>query len=253
MENFKEVSLGFAEFVSQLLQETFEAVLSAQNFQIEKYHELAKALSLPNEIFVEQFISETQLLEKEIDFFGFQIKKHMGVDKAFEDFLIAQFETLDRIVHSQRLTTEGYENIKSFIVNLLVEEKKEILNQLLNQSNAKNLIVDSGQITAKLELSNLYSSNGETDISKIAQGKSSKESVTQVNVPNLIGSRLQVPIYEIRDDITNKTTILIDKSAIIDASRVNLSIPTVRLIAKPIKMSSASNLFTEVKINFKTV
>lgn len=73
MEDFKEVSLGFAEFVSQLIQETFDAVLSSQNYQLEKYAELEAKMNLPNNVFAEYYITNEQIETKNWSISGLKL------------------------------------------------------------------------------------------------------------------------------------------------------------------------------------
>ena len=107
MEDFKEVSLGFAEFVSQLIQETFEAILSSQNYQLEKYLEIESKLNLPNEKFIEEFITVEQIDNKEILFFGFELVKQMKIDDGLKEFIIKEFGESTKIVHKGKLTVNG--------------------------------------------------------------------------------------------------------------------------------------------------
>lgn len=157
MANFKEVSLGFAEFVSQLIQETFDAILSSQNYQLEKYAELESRLNLPHNIFVDNFIGSEQVEAKKLEFFGFKVEKQMIVDENLNSFISENFETTENLVFNNKLTNAGFDSITFYIENILVESQKNIINTLINKSSAASLVVDSGEISAKLELSNLFS------------------------------------------------------------------------------------------------
>ncbi len=260
MENYKEVSLGFAEFVSQLIHETFDAILSAQNYQLEKYEELERMLNISDATFKEQYITETQIKDKELDFFGFEIIEHMIINQEFTDFLMEQFQNPQNFFSKNRLTSNGFNAIKSFVSNLLVEEKKSMLNHLVNKSNSVNIVVDSGEICTKFELSNLYNYSNQqenTELQKIKKNKidtnESRLDFSKIDrTENLLNKRA-IKFTEIIAPESKKTTILIDKSEIINEAKTNFSIPPVRLVAQPVKMINNSNLFTELKINFKTV
>lgn len=260
MENFKEVSLGFAEFVSQLIHETFEAILSAQNYQLEKYEELEKMLSLSNTAFKERYITEVQIKEKELDLFGFVITEHMIINEGLRDFLIEQFQNPSNFFSKNRLTTNGFNAVKSFVSDLLIEEKKSALNYLVNKSNSTNLVVDSGEICTKLELSNLYNYSDERENTDLQKTKETKVDIENLRsgfskidrVENFINKKV-IKFSEIIAPESKQTTLLIDKSEIVNEAKTNFSIPSVRLVAQPVKMTSNSNLFTELKINFKTV
>mgnify|MGYP000571991115 CR=1 FL=1 len=260
MSDFKEVSLGFAEFVSQLIQETFDAILSSQNYQLEKYAELESKLNLPNRVFVENYISNEEIEAKKTEFFGFKIQKQMLVDENLNNFIIENFDSEQNLVFNNKLTNLGFDSINIFIENLLVENQKTILNSLINKSNVSNIVIDSGEISAKLELSNLFSEDAVN---------SKKENITPVNLKSirknidkqtllkkeflLPTQKRKINVVNFKDVKTGKTTILIDKKEVDNINNSNFQIPDVRLSVKPTKLTESSNLYSEIKINFKTV
>lgn len=259
MQNFKEVSLGFAEFVSQLIQETFDAILSSQNYQLEKYAELESKLNLPDALYRESFISNEHIEDKMLSYFGFKVEKQMIVDQEFNDFISENFDAGLKVVHNKKLTNIGLELITDFIADLLVTQQKSILSTLINSSNMSNLAVDSGEITAKLELSNLYSEEVTEDTKttptndpKIRLRRPVKKSLLKKELL-LQTSKRKIKVFDHKDAITGKSTILIDKKALTDLSNSNVQIPNVRLSVQPTKLSGSSNLYSEIKINFKTV
>lgn len=260
MADFKEVSLGFAEFVSQLIQETFDAILSSQNYQLEKYAELESRLELSHKAFVEKYIGLQQVETKKIEFFGFKIVKKMIVNEEFEDFINENIESEENLVYHSRLTTAGYEAINYFIENLLVEKHKSIINTLINKTGVSNLVVDSGEISAKLELSNLFAQE-DTSLQKQRLTTSGLRSIKKIDQETQIKSEYTLPtgdrtinVIDYKDAKTGTSTILIDKKEIDDLnSSYNYQIPDVRLSVKPTKLTESSNLYSEIKINFKTV
>lgn len=257
MENFKEVSLGFAEFISQLIQETFEAMISAKNYQFEKYSELERILNFSNNKFIEEFVSSNQIDERMLDYFGFNLKSQMTVTSDLQIFLIEKTEITNGLFVNDKLTNIGYEAIRDFVSELLVEEKKAVISNLINNSSSVNLIVESGQINAKIELSNLYSYNETesikgSEVTKSSFNKSLKPEGKDINEKEIFQqAKKPMKVSEIIDNKTNKTTLIIDKSEIIQASKSSLSIPSLRLVALPVKMNSSSNLYAEVTLNFK--
>ena len=256
MENFSPVSLGFAEFVSQLIQETFEATLSAQNYQIEKYTELVNSLSLSDERFKEMYLSDDSLVEKELNIFDVIIVAKMSVKEDLFNIIEEIFETTKGIVYQKRLTIDGAKKLKEYVLDSLITERKNILETVINKSEMARLIVDSGEIKAKLELKNFYQ-----NINNIS-GIRSAESTEPVVIPRpmkpidpveLTGISIdlgEVTIQEISDPVSNTTTIIVDKDSI---QQPISSIPNVRIIATPASITSSSNLFSEVTIKFKTV
>ena len=260
MADFKEVSLGFAEFVSQLIQETFDAILSSQNYQLEKYAELESKLNLPNKVFIENFISIEQIEAKKLEFFGFKIEKQMKVDETLNNFIAENLDSTQNLVFNNKLTILGFELITTFIENIIVEKQKNILNTLINKSNVTNLVIDSGEITAKLELSNLYSEES-IKTEKVDSQKNDIKSIKKTIDKNLLLKKefllptlnRKINVVNYKDLKTGNTTILIDKKEVENINSSNFQIPDVRLSVKPTKLTESSNLYSEIKINFKTV
>lgn len=251
MADFSKVSLGFAEFVSQLLHETFDAVLSAQNYQLEKYSALEKALGTSTLKFKELYITDDEIKEKEIEFFGAALMENMIIP---DDMLISLKETVpdfdpemqDKAIRKGKLTPYGVTLLADFVLESLVAEKKGEIRQLVNHSDMVRLIVDSGEIRAKLELTSLYQ-GPDTETVK-------KEDPQKVPTPTLKSQGLkEVKIKEFEDPVSKLKTLIIDKASIQKNAPVAGSMPNVRLIATPATSTSNSNLFSEVVIKFKTV
>lgn len=269
MGEFEKVSLGFAEFVSQLLQETFDAVLSAQNYQIEKYSEFEKALSISDDKFKELYISDEDFQVKEIELFGVSITENMLVNENLLSSIksiIAEFD-VSKYIRNNKLTFDGKKELESNVIKLLVAEKRNKIRQMINKSDMVSLMVESGEIRAKLELTNLY----QTDSSKIGDTKPDKEafSVSKLrmtgktditksvnldlkNIADLKTAGIKVKVFE--DEVTKHRTLIIDKKSIQKTElTTSAKIPDVRIVAAPAQVTSNSNLFSEVIIKFKTV
>ncbi|MCO6176226.1 hypothetical protein NHF50_14340 [Flavobacterium sp. NRK F10] len=258
MANFKEVSLGFSEFVSQLIQETFDAILSSQNYQLEKYAALESKLNLPNNAFIKNFISNDEIEAKKYEYFGFKIEKQMVVNENLINFLTETFESNQNLVFNKKLTNAGYNAITEYVSDILVEERKAILKTLINKSNTSNIVVDSGEITAKLELTNLFKQDTGDKSAKSAKLlksnitliNESKEAIKQISLPTF---QKKVDVIDFKDEKSGKTTILIDRKSIENINDSNFQIPNVRLSVQPTKLTETSNLYSEIKITFKTV
>jgi hypothetical protein len=129
------------------------------------------------------------------------------------------------------------------------------------------LMVDSGELHVKLELTNLYQS---IDVES-SLGNAIKEEATppvtteltneaatikplsvKVTSANSLGSN-EIKMIEIVDSVTKKKTVIIDKATLPKKRAISNSIPNVRLIATPVQVTSNSNLFSEVVIKFKTI
>lgn len=257
MSNFKEVSLGFSEFVSQLIHETFDAVVSSQNYQLEKYADLQSKLDLSNEMYKEMFISNEEIDSKRLEYFGFDIESQMIVSTQFKNFIAANLVSDSKLVKGNKLTNAGLNEINLFISDLIIEEQKAILSTMLNGSNVTKLIVDSGEIIAKLELTNIYQEDKLSDaknkivkrgIKSNVRGKLS--SAKNILLPSF-GNKIKV--NEIVDKETGLSTIIIDKEHLKNIEFSSSKIPEIRMTVKPTKLNSSSNLFAQIKINFKTI
>jgi len=266
MEDFGEVSLGFAEFVSQLLQETFDATLSAQSYQLEKISELESSLNLPNERFREMYLSEDMLLEKELDIFGAKLINQMELSSDVMDIIEGLFDDTSSIVIAGKLTNEGLNKLQAYVLESLVAERKNALRGLINKTEMTRLMVDSGEIRAKLELTNLSQNlaaqGGNTDSKSLRKSKESVTDKTPAKEPNKASidelssayvSLKGIKMREIIDPETNRKTLIVDKESISNKLNIDFSMPSVRIVAKPASVSSSSNLFSEVIIKFKTI
>ena len=175
----------------------------------------------------------------------------MHVDEDLRQFIAETFDLDQGLIYNNKLTGLGSDLINGFISDLLVRERKSILNALLNKSGVSNLVVDSGEISAKLELKNLFSGENAYPVSpslqKIEQDVLTKE---KVKLPTIAK---EVDVINIKDALTGHSTVLIDKKTANDIGSSNYQIPNVRLSAQPAKLNSSSNLYSEIKINFKTV
>ena len=271
MAEFSKVSLGFAEFVSQLLHETFDAVLSAQNYQLEKYSALEKALGISTRDFRESFVNDDEIKEKEVELFGAPLSENMIIP----DDLLSRVKELvpdfgpemqDKAIRKGKLTSYGVTLFADVPLESLVAEKKGEIRQLVNHSDMVRLIVDSGEIRAKLELTNLYQS---TDTEPVRDDDPKKEPPPELSDPPGKGATVkpasgatptlkrqglkEIKMKEIEDPVSKQKTLIIDKASVQKSATFAGSMPNVRLIATPATSTSNSNLFSEVIIKFKTI
>lgn len=267
MANFNQVSLGFAEFVSQILHETFEATLSAQNHQLEKYLELENSLKLSKNRFKELFLTDDSLLEREQDIFGVRLEKSMVLSNDTISTIELLSDDSANIISGGKLTQNGFDKLKEIVLDNLVEERKNLVQEIINKTEMTRLIVDSGEVRAKLELSNLSESFPQSQPEEISKTKDSSEEIRTVSKENIIAtdqiletnlpSKLiqyeNVRINDIRNSETNERTLLIDKSSISNNTKFESRIPSVRIVAKPAAMSSNTNLLSEIIIKFRVV
>ncbi len=246
MPDFKEVSLGFAEFVSQLIQETFDAMVSASIYQMERYAELVGNVSMANDLYAKKFFTEEEISKQAEEYFGVEINLQTTVDENLQRLLEENFENYNLLFSKKKLTKNGTLEIYNFISDMMAEQQKSMINALINNSGASKIVVDSGEITAKLELSNLYSTETEE---KVEEKKTDNDS-RNILLP---GNRKMIKVHDIKDSKTGKNTIIIDRKEIENIKNSSFQIPALRLSVQPAKISGSSNLYSEIKINFKTV
>jgi hypothetical protein len=256
MEDFNKISLGFAEFVSQLLHETFEAALSAQNYQIEKYIEIENILKLSNTRYFDLYLNTELLKERSLDIFGVEVKNQMTLNPEIVLIIENLFEDVSDYIKSNKLTNNGFKAIKEYVLTNLVSERKNVLQSIINKTEFSRLIIDSGEIKAKLELTNLYQDKS-LDDEKLVSLKANSTKKSEDEKSNVFSSKSvlfnNIKMTEIKDSKTNEKILVIDKSTISDKSNFTYSLPNVRITAKPATVSSNNNLLSEVIIKFKTV
>jgi len=267
VSEFKQVSLGFAEFVGQLLNETFEATLEAQQHQLRRVAELEAALTLPDELFLHLHVDQDTVLEKEMAIAGAPIARQMLLHDSVQAGILALTEDYEAqsIIYQNRLTNYGFDALREVIDGLVVVEHKARINALLSHAEQLRLVVDSGEINAKLELTTLYgaelpsagdgstggtSGTGVTPTKDTASAKRlaiSAEALDPIKLEASLTKLDAVKTYV--DPLTKETTLLFDQTSadkLIDKSPLRLS-------AKPLPSSTKGTVFSEVTIRFKTV
>ncbi|BCE00065.1 hypothetical protein [Marinicellulosiphila megalodicopiae] len=266
MSDYSEVSLGFAEFVGQLLNETFEATLSAHQHQLDRYQDIRKALALPSVLFVEQFVDQSIIESKEIEITGDVLTRQMPIKDEYVDYILELTEDYEEqtVVYNGKLTNYGFDALTEVILEMVSDEAKSGLQLLLRQGEQARLVVDSGEITAKLELTNVYQKTEETNNNQIIEKTLKTEKLItpanldglstinkNIKINNLIANTQILPIKEIslKD---NTQTIFIDKEQVQQVGNSSGQLP-VRISAKPATTSSTANILSQVTIRFKTV
>jgi hypothetical protein len=107
--DFSKVSLGFAEFVSQLIHETFDAILDSQNYQIDRYMEIEDTLNTPNSVFRKKYISDEELNNFQNLILGFSPQKNITLTKEGIDLIssIIDSEGFAKSIKNDELTEFG--------------------------------------------------------------------------------------------------------------------------------------------------
>lgn len=269
MENdFSKVSLGFAEFVSQLIHETFDAILDSQNYQIDKYLGLEKALNTSNLDFSKRYLSPEEINEHIIDEVGFELKTYMILtDEQTETLSTILSKIESKEVIKSKLSKIQFDLIYNHLVGILINTKKSKLQMFVERPELARLFVDSGEIKAKL---NLFCLNEEikpiaNPVNKATSNTKLKKETLPISekvsfeVKKLDFSKIQilgktstVKAKEIIDKETGLKTIFIDKESIKN-KQIDFNIPTTRIVANPINSSSSSTISSEVTIKFRSI
>jgi hypothetical protein len=139
--NMLKVSLGFSEFVSQLMYETFDAVMDSQFYQLEKYNDLSEALYMPDDLFKQKYIGNDEFnsfLEKTL---GFWPKEGMIIDEKTKSMLVEIIgrDGLDEISKDGNLTGTVLSKLILFCTSKIVEEKKSSLRLFLINKGMSSL------------------------------------------------------------------------------------------------------------------
>lgn len=269
MENeFSKVSLGFAEFVSQLIHETFDAILDSQNYQIDKYLELERALNTSNSEFSKRYLSPEEINEHIIYELGFELNTNLILT---DEQIGILSDILDRIESKEvvisKLSKIQYDIIYNHLLELLINIKKSKIQMFVERPELARLFVESGEIKAKL---NLFCLN--EDINQVANPETKSTSNTKLKkepIPisdkalfevksldfskiQILGKPTSVKAKEVIDKETGLKTILIDKESIKN-TELDFNIPTTRIVANPINSSSSSTISSEVTIKFRSI
>lgn len=269
MDNdFSKVSLGFAEFVSQLIHETFDAILDSQNYQIDKYLGLEKALNTANIEFAKKYLSPEEINEHILDEVGFELKANMILtDEQIVSLSYILSEIESKEVIKSKLNKIQYDEIYNHLLEVLINTKKSKLQMFVERPELARLFVDSGEIKAKL---NLFCLNEEIQpiskpVSKATTNPKLKKETIPINEKisfevkkldfskiQILGKTTTVMAKEVIDKETGLKTILIDKESIKN-KEINFNIPTTRIVANPINSSSSSTISSEVTIKFRSI
>ncbi|MBL9008204.1 MAG: hypothetical protein JNJ46_28350 [Myxococcales bacterium] len=275
--DFHQVSLGFAEFVSKLLHETYDALLSAQDHQLERILDQEEMLRWPTEVFRERCVRDEDLAAQEQRWFGMMLAERTPLSPALEEQIRALVpEDQLKAALARPLSKAAIETIRKALAARFVEEQKQRLRALLDVQRSTRLLVDSGEIRAKLELSNLRQSETPGSPQGATQPRvepsearpaspseprqpvppsevlTSPAEAPHVSAALLDSTRRELPLREIIDPTTQQKILIVDRRALMSLSGRASAMPSVRLIATPARQSSSAALLSEVTIRFKT-
>lgn len=266
--DYSKVSLGFAEFVSQLIHETFDAILDSQNYQIDKFLSLERALNTSLIDFKNKYLTDEEINEYIFDEIGFELKENISLTS--EQALILSnilLKAESKQLIKTKLTPSQFILIYDYILEKLVKEKKSKIQMFVERPEMARLFIDSGEIKAKLNLSflneDLKDATSSTDKNLNTPGMRREDLVENkkhsFEVKKIDFSKIQtagrlsnIKVNEIIDKDTGSKILLIDKE-ILKNKEVDFNIPTTRIIANPINNNSSTSISSEVIIKFRSI
>jgi hypothetical protein len=168
-EQLTPVDLGFAEFVSKLIADVFDATISSQAQQLEKLIELESLLARSNDEFIDallardEFFNDIELLLTA--YFPLDDGEHAHAIYEGAPYEPAKNDTLEQPPIAEKLglvlsdgdfkprakvlTLQGVTKIYRKAAEPFAAQRRLILKQLVENGLPK-LVVDSGKINAKL-------------------------------------------------------------------------------------------------------
>jgi hypothetical protein len=256
----QRVGLGFAEFVGQLLRETFDAVLDAQNHQIQRIAELEQQLSLDTLEFAQRFLSAEDIAAETVALYGSNLQERMKPTPQMERVLVELLGSADvkTALFRGTLSRAGFEALKQYVLESLVEVAKERLRLVLQQVSAMRIVVDSGEVKAKLELSCWQNTESlALPMPKVLDPKDVKMQgsigaqatrLTSLKELKMAGQSLATWV-----DQDGSKSVVVESATGGVLAKPAIPLPGVRLMATPAKGSSQAHLMSEVTLKFKTV
>lgn len=191
MTDYTHVALGFSEFVGQLLTETFEATLNAQQYQLSRYAELEAMADLPDDEFRLRYVDPQAILNREIAYAGAPIARQMEVPDSRQDLILELTEEYEAqsVIFKNRLTNYGFEALREVIDGQIVQEQKSQLRALLARMEQARLVVDSGEITARLTLNSVFQSPTSSDDAALPEGANVKSAALMSGTTDSTGDQ----------------------------------------------------------------
>lgn len=248
------VNLGFAEFVSKLIEETFEAIVTSQSEQIIKHEEILNSLLLDKEKFAEQYVNQEEVENL------YTVKGGFPIGTPFTDLslahLLKQYEIpftppplqLKKTTKVSSLTQEQLNALKKALQLEIATNKLFVLSEAAKQGLPK-LAVDSGEITAKLTFSVAV-----TTENSVQDDKGLKKLTPDTTALTSKPLKLSSFAKEFVDTDTKERIVLLSKGDKMNGVVANTSemLSGIRLAVKQ-SNSTNNSVQSEVTIRFKTI
>ena len=247
--------LDLSEFVSKLIQDTFNAITISSKEQAEVYYELKRLTDLDFDSFREKYILQSDVETKLLEMFPLQDASedlhciNVGLPYQYniqtkEEFPALQND-LDYISSNDQkklklLTEETVNEVYKAVKDLLAQQQYNAFQDIMSRGIPR-VMVDSGRILAKISLN--YSVTEETEESKASVTEANSEISREdaVYKTNIASSSKAKYLQEqlLRRDLTAK----------LSRTRVGVTIPN----ATTETSTTNSSLWGEIEIKFKSV
>ncbi len=255
-ERLIPVNLGFAEFVSLLVRETFDSIVNSQLEQIIKIEEFNAVLTSNGDSFALQFIKDddikseieqvfsTDILSNTIEYSAEEIKE---ITDLTSEITTADFK-------NGKMLDSGKSKVVKYATSRIIERKKAVIQAALMSSLIPKLQIDSGEITAKLtfSVSQIEAARPDSAPNKrrvVRRGLS-------INTSNLSSiSALKNLGKEFIDPRSKEKFILIDKNQLMaNNEAIKNPLPNIRLTVRQAETATSNaNVYSEVTIKFKSL
>lgn len=259
-ETLEKVNLGMAEFIAKLIDETMEAVIDSQMRQAENIAEIKSAAFLPLADYAEKVIADEDATEnlktifepnpapqagstidpaKVNDLLGIELNaQHLSFPKLTKAALSKTNLSASRPLPT--LTTAGMRYIL-LAVKIQMAEKHHLILQLLAKDGIPRVVIDNGEINAKVSFT-------ATSLENLTSSGSVKKSTGTAgsNWDKISGGTITT-------DVNGSTTLLKAEKMSGEYTRY---MPAAKLVienASQTTNSSSTNLFGEITVKFKTI
>lgn len=250
-ESLEKVNLGMCEFIAKLIDETMEAVIDAQNTQNEQLATIRIASLQSSEEFASKNISDKEAIIYLSNLMAPTILPSVG--KIFDAVLFQNklnftFIEGDYITNKRGnyLTQQGYDAMLLQCKIILSEQKHEMF-KLLFRDGLPKIVIDSGEITAKVAFTAV--SNSSSSSTKPVLKKAATDSKLEIS---------SIKINPLETKILDGKTTLIKTNSTDKISKItgDKYLPDTKIILENANQSSnnaTTSLFGEVTLRFKTI
>ena len=234
--------LDLTEFVSKLIQDTFNAITISSKEQAEVYYELKRLTALDFDEFREKYIIQSDVDAKLLELFPLEEDSQglhaINVGLAYQYnpetkeespslYYALGYNSSDSQKKSKRLSLETVTAVNELVKDLLAKQKYSSFQDIMSRG-VPRVMIDSGRILAKISLN--YSATEETETSSV---------VSSPKVNSTVMSKASIA-----DKIRYQN--LVTKLA---KTRVGVTIPN----PSSETTTENSSLWGEIEIKFKAV